>query len=333
MEIVGRTHHALVSIYGSQWQRVTLVMFTLHLDDSGTRPTHKTACATALIVPAAQIVNLEKEWDTFKEKEHFSCFHASKCAAQDRKSEFAAWGDTKINRVFLRVRQISKKYGIAAVSSALNKQFYDEEMPAELRRYTGQYHYTWCVNYAIAYAEHYRGRRFPPYEFVFDRMDGNNPCRIEIEKVMGYCERAANEMGYYGEYTNYSFRDKSQIPGLQCVDDIAWVCNRFALYAFHGIDMPPLAKSGWDSYQGDLGVQGFLKAITFKRESLRKVAAEELEKGLTIEQFDRWEREDRERETTISEIRENGEEPAECSAQGDKSETGAGEGCEKAEEI
>jgi|ERR1700693_3035350 len=50
------------------------------------------------------------------------------------------------------------------------------------------YHYTWCVNYAIAYAEKWRNRSvriIPPFQYAFDKMDLKDPAREEIEKVMG----------------------------------------------------------------------------------------------------------------------------------------------------
>lgn len=273
-------------------------MFTLYLDDSGTRPTHRIAVASALIIPSAQIARLEKEWNAFTQNAGFTCFHASPFFAKDKRSEFSGWDDVKVARVYERVRQISKKYGVKAISASVNKEFFDDAMtgiPAEFQKYVGPYHYTWCVNYAIAYAEerwrNVVGRTLPPFEFVFDKMELNDPARKEIEKVLGYCERAAKELGREGEYANYSFRSKSNIPGLQCADAIAWTCNRFALYAFHRIHLPKLAEIGWKDYGGPLE-NGWLSAITFKREALQKWVKNMLADGRTIERFLRWEKED-----------------------------------------
>src|SRR5271156_3263781 len=114
MRIVGRTHHYLVSVLGSRWNKVNLMYFTLFMDDSGSRGRHRIAVAAGLVIPSAQIVSLEKEWNTFKEREGFDDFHASPCNAPDK--QFANWDDAKINRVFSRVRQICKKYGVGAIS-------------------------------------------------------------------------------------------------------------------------------------------------------------------------------------------------------------------------
>jgi hypothetical protein len=271
-------------------------MFTLFLDDSGTRPTHHVAVAAALIIPTSQIIRLEKEWKTFSEKEEFKFFHASPCNAKDEDSEFAEWSEKKVDRVFTRVRQISKKYGVVAISAAINKEYYDEVMPAELRQYTGTYHYTWCVNYAIAYAEKWRNRSdriIPPFQYVFDKMEPKDPARKEIKTVMGYCERAAREQGRQGEYADYDFLSKKDNPGLQCADAISWVCNRFALHSFLEISLPKRAKVGWEDYGGPLADNGWLHAFTFERRSLQKFVATEQSNGGTMERLRRWEEEDK----------------------------------------
>jgi hypothetical protein len=96
-------------------------MFTAYLDDSGTDPNQAVAIATAIIIPAAQIIRLEREWENLKKKEGFSCFHTSEMIARNKKSEFADWDDEKVDRVFRRVREISMKFSIAtgAVSFAV----------------------------------------------------------------------------------------------------------------------------------------------------------------------------------------------------------------------
>jgi hypothetical protein len=97
-------------------------MLTVFVDDSGTSPSQHVAIATGLLIPALDILRLEREWDTFKRKEEFSDFHTSEFVARNHKSEFAGWDDDKQKRVFARVRQIAKKYGVAAGSIAVNKQ-------------------------------------------------------------------------------------------------------------------------------------------------------------------------------------------------------------------
>lgn len=298
LEIVGRTHHILVSAYGSRWPKVNVAMFTLFLDDSGTRPTHKVAVASALIVPSTQIINLEKEWNALKTKEGFSCFHASVCNARDKHSEFTDWSDGKVDRIFARVMQIAKKYGARAISCSTHKKFYDEAVkPEEIRRYFGTYHYTWCVGLVIADAERWRKahRHAEPFAFIFDYMEPNAPARIEIEKVLAMCERANREQGACGDYTKYNFLDKKDIPGLQCADEIAWTCNRIALHQFNRISMPERAKRCWIGYGGPKGPDGFLRAFTVMKNQLQKVVADEIADGRTFVRIQRWEREDDEK--------------------------------------
>lgn len=273
-------------------------MFTLFLDDSGQRPNHKIAVATALIIPSAQISNLGKEWEAFKKKEGFQFFHASPCNAKDKKSEFANWDDKKVDRVFARVRQITRKYGVIAISASLKKDVFDETIPVEYRKYVYEHHYSWCVSYAIAYAERWRtasGRTDKPFEFFFDWMDLNDPRRKEIEKAMDYSERASREEGRQGDYEKYAFSRGKCTPGLQCADDIAWTCNRYALYRIEGEDIPVRAKKGWDSYEGDMEDRGFLHAFTFDRQALEKHVIEIFSDGRTLKRFRRWEQEDSER--------------------------------------
>ena len=67
--ICGSTHHYLVSVRGSRWKETNLVMFTVYVDDSGTRKNHKIAVATALVVPGENVPKLEAAWGDFKRAE------------------------------------------------------------------------------------------------------------------------------------------------------------------------------------------------------------------------------------------------------------------------
>lgn len=279
-------------------------MFSLYLDDIGTRSTHKVAVATALIIPSARVPALESEWNTLRAKEGFDCFHASVCNAgsksTDEESEFRDWKEEKIDRVFERTRQISKKYGIHAISSAINKKYYDEEIPADYKKYMGRYHYTWCLSYAIAMAEKWRlfspQRSKHPFEFIFSWMDENdNPAKSEVEDVMRYSERATSELGQAGDYEHYAFRRPSEIPALQLVDGIAWACNRYALRKIHEKDIPVRAEQSWKYFGGDSGPDGWLLAFHANREQLRKYVQKEQADGRMLARFHRWEQEDREK--------------------------------------
>src|ERR1700730_2017872 len=125
-------------------------MFSLYIDDSGTSPSKPIAIATALIIPAQQIIRLENEWNALRKKYGFTEFHTSEFVARNSKSEFANWDEQKQERLFSRVRQISKKYGVRAVSIAVNKKDYDEVVPQSYRSYIGKEHYTWAIRQLIA---------------------------------------------------------------------------------------------------------------------------------------------------------------------------------------
>jgi Protein of unknown function (DUF3800) len=307
--IIGRTHHYLVSVLGSRRRHVNPVFFTLFMDESGARPTHKIAVAAGLVIPSSRIIALEKEWETFKEKEGFNDFHASQCNAADGK--FSGWDDDKINRVFFRVRQICKKYGVGAISASVKKEYFDEVVPHEYRRYVYEHHYSWCVSYVIALAEIWRcqGRR-NPFHFIFDWLDVGSPERIELEKVMKYSERASRENGMEGVYEKYGFDRRRESPGLQCVDDIAWVTNRYALYRYHGEDLPLRANFGWQCYGGDLGPDGWLRAFAFRKEALKKHVEDTFRDGRTLERFERWKKEDEEERLRIQQFLQGNDGPA-----------------------
>src|SRR6185437_12369097 len=216
--IVGRTHHKLVSVWGSRWRDVLLVMFTVYFDDSGTAPEHRIAVASALVIPAAQIIPLDREWRSFKNKEGFSRFHAAPMAARNQNEGYGDWDTTKQERVFARVRQISKKYSIGpsgAVSFSVNKEEYEEHVPAPLRATLGVYHYTFAIQEVLKTMAGWNKSR--PVEYVFETMKRNDPRRVELETAL---ER------YHIE--NFSFGNMKDIPGLQCADEIAWATYQLA---------------------------------------------------------------------------------------------------------
>src|SRR5271163_1372267 len=84
-KIFGSIHHMLVSLWGRRWRKVQLIMFALFVDDSGTDPSQHVAIATALVIPAIQIVRLEDEWEKFRKKESFKCFHTSELVTRNPK--------------------------------------------------------------------------------------------------------------------------------------------------------------------------------------------------------------------------------------------------------
>ncbi|HVB98563.1 MAG TPA: hypothetical protein VNJ12_04430 [Candidatus Dormibacteraeota bacterium] len=229
------------------------------------------AVATALVIPARQIVPLGKEWDTLKNKEGFSDFSMSEFVYKNPKSEFADWDEDKRKRVYSRVRQITKKYGLAAFSVAVNKSHYDEIMPKALKSRVGRHHYTWAVHHLLSFLSVWRfsGIARPPFEYVFHWMEEPSS-KADIEAAMERAEGAAAEAGVPGGYTNYSFRKSKEIPGLQCVDTISWVCYQLAQFALRDKPMHEFATVGWEAFEGDRAEKGWLRAVTILPGDLRK---------------------------------------------------------------
>jgi len=293
---ISRTHHMLVSVWGRLWRKVNLVMFTVYLDDSGTAPSQRVAIASAFIIPAKQIVRLEREWENLKEKENFSEFHTSEMIASNEKSDFATWDEEKKRRVFRRVREISKKYGIypsASVCFAVNKIDYEDIVPEDLRSGLGKNHYAWAIRHVIQFLDNWRlrpTRNVGPLEYVFDWLDVGSPCRVEIETIMQQAEAKATYYGRVGEYTNFSFRRRKDIPGLQCVGAIAWTCYTQALSFFCGTPAPTLSFEAWRHYGGHLEADGWLKAFTITRDQLQDWVDREAASGnMTMKRLIQWE--------------------------------------------
>ncbi len=267
------TFHMLLS--PSVWREVNLAMFTVYIDDSGTSPSQKIAIATGLVLPAAQIIRLENEWDSLKTKEGFSDFSMSEFVHNNLKSEFANWDEAKRLRVWSRIRQISKKYGVRAFSVAVNKSDYDEVVPDEIRSYGGKYHYSWAVTNLLAFLDGWRSERPSrnPLEYVFHWME-EPTSKAEIEATMERSEYVAEENGNLGGYLNYSFRKSIGIPGLQCVDAISWVCYQIAQNAITGKGPHKYANIGWQDFGGDVVENGWLKGVTVLRGDLERFVSD-----------------------------------------------------------
>jgi Protein of unknown function (DUF3800) len=291
-EVYSRTHHMLLSVWGSRWRKVELIMFTLYIDDSGTDPNQQVAIATALKIPGRQIERLEREWDAFRKKEGFRCFHTSEFMARNPKSDFANWDDGKQERVFRRVRQIAQKYGLGALSFAVKKKDYDELVPEDFRRYFGRYHYTWAIRQLISYVgkwyEEQNGTI--PFEFLFQWMGGpSDKRRREVETVMEQAQWLSERRKVPGDYSNYGFRKSTDIPGLQCVDAVAWVSYRYALYVFCKTPLPKFALESWEDFGGPKGESGWLSALTIMRDKLQNTVDMSIKTGKTKEFFKEWE--------------------------------------------
>lgn len=107
------------------------------------------------------------------------------------------------------------------------------------------------------------------FEYVIDWMNEFSVERKEVEAAMARAEEVAIEEGNPGEFTNYSFRRRQDIPGLQCADFISWIAYRYADYVFYEKPMHEFAEDGWEFFGGPLESRGFLGAIAITREHLK----------------------------------------------------------------
>jgi hypothetical protein len=267
-QLCSPTEHFLLSAYGSKWKEVSLAMFTVYVDDSGTDPKQPTAIAAALIIPGSQIIALENAWEKFKHCQFITEFHSSECVAGKEKSEFEGWSSQRKKRVCWQVREITKQFSAYAFSIAISKKDFDEVVTGELRDFGGRFHYSWAVWHLLrnldAWAVFHNVTE--PFEFVFDWMGESkrNEAKREIETVMAQWE--AMKPGFFDGH--YSFRKRQLTPGLQCSDLLAWSCYQYARSAFYRSPIHPIAwETFWD-YDAFKN-RGWITAITQTREQLQ----------------------------------------------------------------
>jgi hypothetical protein len=268
-------------------------MFTVYLDDSGTSPSQRVAIAAAIIVPTQQIVRLEREWDALRQKEGFSSFHTSEFVASNKRSEFAKWDTAKKQRVFRRVREITKKYGIRGLSFAVHKRDYEETVRGDFRECVGRFHYTWAVRHLLGFIENWRNSPpvARPVEYVFDWLERNDPRRREIENAIDQAEYFSRERGLSTRgFSKYGFKRRVDTPGLQCVDAVGWTSYQYGLLNFFHTPLQESAKPSWKHFEGHLAQNGWLQAVTVTKANLEKWVKLETEDGRTMELFRKWQR-------------------------------------------
>jgi hypothetical protein len=282
----------LVSLFGGRWRKVWLAMFTAYLDDSGSDPKQHIANATALIIPAKKILALEREWDKLRQKHHFHSFHMAEFSTPNKKpdSEFAKWNEEESKAVFTSIRNVCKKYGVKVISFTVNKEEYDEIAPEFFRRRAGMFHYTWAVRHVLSHVMQWRLRAGikNPLEYVFDSMGRDqkkNLSRQEIVNLMDEAEEDASEKGLAGEYANWAFGDRRCIPGLQCVDVLAWTSYQFGLQAYRNKPMVADARIAWADFI-KCGDGNWLFPIVIKKEHLKKWVASEIADGRSFKRFE-----------------------------------------------
>ncbi len=278
-----------LSLRGAHGREVHLALFTVYLDDSGTSPSQHVAIASAFIVPAARLELLENEWHGFKEKEGFSCFHMSEFVALNPKSEFANWQD-KQERISQRLKAIIKKYGVKGLSIAINKGDYDQIVPDEMRQYAGKYHYTWAIRNIFALIDKWahESNVTTPLEYIFDSMGKrNDPRRQEVEEVMEQAEDLATQAGKPGTYTHYSFRDRCELPALQCADILAWLCYQRSLVTFRQLPIKQIATDMFNDFVRYKN-RNWLWAMFMERAKLAEWVQKEQADGRSMKRFQAW---------------------------------------------
>ena len=236
--------HMLLSVYGSQWKKRILAMFSLYIDDSGSDPNQPVAIAAGLMIPSLQLEAFEREWNRFLDKEDIRAdgFHSSECCAHDPKQEtpFASWGDGRVARVFERVLQFMRKYAIKGFCIAAYKKDYDELVPPDMRVAVSKSHFVWALSSVLGLSFDWGAKRSSPIEYVFDLTDKD--IKRDITEAMDY----SAENGYGDHFTaHHSFRSRKDVPGLQLADFFAWHCYKAACKTIVGTPMPDIAVSIW----------------------------------------------------------------------------------------
>ncbi len=235
-------------------------MFNAYIDDSGTAPSQRIAVASALLIPDRRILALESEWKTFLTKYQIESFHTSECVHRNSKSEFAAWDDAKVEAAVARVRQITMKYAVRAISFAVTKAVFDEEMPEKWKEFLCRDHYVWAIWHLLKLL---REHQHSNIEFVFDYQEMKP--RAAIVKALRDMETY-----YPGRYTgHYSFRKRAEWAGLQCVDLLAWSRLAAARFRFEGTPMHHIAETSNQEYR-EFRNGDWLLALWINRRDLHK---------------------------------------------------------------
>jgi hypothetical protein len=268
-----------------------VVGFMAYIDDSGTAPSQRVASATAIVIPAARIEALDKEWNRLKERFGFSDFHMSECVARNPKSDFAKLNDAQWEQLIRRVREVAKKYAPKALSFAVNKAHYDTLVPEEYRYYTGN-HYTWTIRSLISALDRWAkiSNVTLPFEYVYDWIDpkSQKEARDEINTVMAQAEDLVAGTDKEGRYINYSFRRRQDIPALQCVDALAWAGYQRALNNDYNVPIKQIAIDSWNDYCRYQSKTWF-DAMYMTKEQFKRWIDKEVADGRSLERFKEWE--------------------------------------------
>ena len=157
--------------------------------------------------------------------------------------------------------------------------------------FADKHHYSWAIRCMFSHIEKWRlenGVR-DPLEYVFSWMGEprKNSRRREIEDLMDQAEQEAKSQGRAGEFEHWTFRRAEELPGLQCVDALAWTVYQAGLLAFEKRPFLPESRLSWDDFQDHFGGR-FGLHITVKRENLQAWVTEEVADGRSSSNFIKW---------------------------------------------
>jgi hypothetical protein len=236
-------------------------LYTVFSDDSGSSPEHKVVVACGIVVPTIKIVRMNSEWNRFLEKEGIRDFHTSVCVARNPRSDFANWDDARVQRVFARVRQITLRYSVRGFCILIYKQDYEGIVPRDMRDRIGSY-YTWALSSVLGLAHDYGLARSAAMKYVFDTAE--KEIKREIDDAMEYME-----LRFPGDFADYSFGNRREVPGLQAVDLFAWTCFQQGKRARVGQTIHKLGHESWNDYSKALNGE-WAVAQSLNREGLEK---------------------------------------------------------------
>jgi hypothetical protein len=261
-------------------------MFTVYIDDSGTSPDLPVAVAGAWIAPFLKWERFEREWKKVMQKERFTCFHSSECAAKNHKSEFANWDDGKQQRVFKRLRQTVRKFAVKGMALGVSKRDYDEVVTGEIRNTLGQDHYVFALRTLFGVIEKWRIERAldDRMKYVFDWIDLKDKRRKEVELTMHHMEQTDNALGRYGYHDGcYSFRKRCDAIPLQAADLLAWSHFQNAQQEFIA---KPASHIAVDTIQEFTNFRGgkWLESLIVRKEYL-KAAIDNKRAAITVTKY------------------------------------------------
>jgi hypothetical protein len=109
-------------------------------------------------------------------------------------------------------------------------------------------------------------------------------------------EQGQRQRDVKGDYTNYHFRSRKLIAGLQCADLVAWTNYQFSLKAYFGKPLNPFASIAWDDFMampasnppGYPEPLDWNHSITIKKDHLKDWVKREGADGRFLAYFREW---------------------------------------------